>query len=390
LTDGSTVANGAYDLQFALYDTATGSGQIGTTQSLAGVQVVNGIFTVSLDFGAGTFPGSSRFLEIRIKLPADAAYTTLTPRQAITSAPIAIRSLSAGTADSATNAINATSAVNAETLDGIDSTGFVPSNTTAFVRNQTAQQTANFNISGTGTVGGALTANTVTSTGTSNLIFVGQSSSNIGAWLRLNNTSAGGHNWNVISTGSGNGEGAGKLIFNDQTSGGTRLQIDGTGTTVSGNLTVSGTLNATVTTANFATLPHCKASQTSTQTFANGNIVTVRLDATQFCSGVTFDNANDQLVILTPGLYQVSAEILFLSNNVGLRFLAINTSLGELSGATTNAIGGFTTYLNTTGLVRLSAGNVVSLIAAQTAGGNLGSEVFNGRSASVSVNWVGP
>ena len=38
-----------------------------------------------------------------------------------------------------------------------------------------------------------------------------------GTWLRLNNSTTGGNNWNLISSGSGNGEGAGKLIFNDQT-----------------------------------------------------------------------------------------------------------------------------------------------------------------------------
>ena len=40
-----------------------------------------------------------------------------------------------------------------------------------------------------------------------------------GTWLRLNNSTTGGNNWNLISSGSGNGEGAGKLIFNDQTGG---------------------------------------------------------------------------------------------------------------------------------------------------------------------------
>ncbi len=50
-----------------------------------------------------------------------------------------------------------------------------------------------------------------------------------GTWLSLRNTSAGGRSWNLISTGNTNGEGAGKLLFNDQSGGGTRMTIDGAG-----------------------------------------------------------------------------------------------------------------------------------------------------------------
>jgi len=55
------------------------------------------------------------------------------------------------------------------------------------------------------------------------------SSSGIGTWLKLNNTSAGGRNWNMISSGKDNGEGAGKLMFNDQSSSATRMVIDTAG-----------------------------------------------------------------------------------------------------------------------------------------------------------------
>src|SRR5207253_8201050 len=52
LTDGGTAANGNYDLQFALFDSPSGGTQIGSTQTLNTVAVSNGVFTVSLDFGA--------------------------------------------------------------------------------------------------------------------------------------------------------------------------------------------------------------------------------------------------------------------------------------------------------------------------------------------------
>jgi hypothetical protein len=43
---------------------------------------------------------------------------------------------------------------------------------------------------------------------------VASSSSTAGTWLDLQNTSTGGTNWDIISTGSGNGGGPGQLIFN--------------------------------------------------------------------------------------------------------------------------------------------------------------------------------
>jgi len=96
-------------------------------------------------------------------------------------------------------------------------------------------------------------------------------------------------------------------------------------------------------------------------------------------------------VIVTPGLYQVSAEILFIANSSGFRYLELNSSnVGEVAAASLNAVNGFTTQMNVGGIVRLNAGDVVALAAAQTSGGNLNTEVFNGRSASLSINWVGP
>src|SRR6059058_5507476 len=61
LTDGGTPANGNYDLQFTLWDSASGGSQIGSTQTINTVAVSNGVFTVSLDFGASSFNGANRF-----------------------------------------------------------------------------------------------------------------------------------------------------------------------------------------------------------------------------------------------------------------------------------------------------------------------------------------
>lgn len=113
LTDGGTAANGNYDLQFALFDSLAGGTQIGATQTSPNVLVSAGIFSVQLDFGASAFPGANRFLEIGARLTGAASFTTLAPRQPITSTPYAIRSSSAANADTAANANNATNATNA-------------------------------------------------------------------------------------------------------------------------------------------------------------------------------------------------------------------------------------------------------------------------------------
>jgi hypothetical protein len=61
LTDGGSPANGNYDLQFALYDAADGTNQIGQTKTVSSVPVSGGVFTVTLDFGASAFTGPTAF-----------------------------------------------------------------------------------------------------------------------------------------------------------------------------------------------------------------------------------------------------------------------------------------------------------------------------------------
>lgn len=45
LNDGSNPANGRYDLEFRLYDAATGGTQSGATISKSGVLLINGVFS---------------------------------------------------------------------------------------------------------------------------------------------------------------------------------------------------------------------------------------------------------------------------------------------------------------------------------------------------------
>src|SRR5882672_2282502 len=88
LADGSNPANGSYDLTFALFSVSSGAGQVGSTVTNAATVVSNGVFTVTLDFGAN-FPGPDRWLEIGARTNGG-AFITLSPRQQLRSTPYAV------------------------------------------------------------------------------------------------------------------------------------------------------------------------------------------------------------------------------------------------------------------------------------------------------------
>jgi hypothetical protein len=91
LNDNGVPATGSYDLQFAVYDSAGGATVIAGPLSGPGVPVSNGLFTVSLDFGAGVFNGPARWLQIGVRTNGSASgFTALLPRQALTATPYAL------------------------------------------------------------------------------------------------------------------------------------------------------------------------------------------------------------------------------------------------------------------------------------------------------------
>ena len=94
LESGGAPASGPHDFEFRLLGALSGGLQIGATQSASGVAVVDGVFSVSMDFGPNAFPGADRFLEIRTRPSGvGASFSTLSPRQRVTASPYAIRSL---------------------------------------------------------------------------------------------------------------------------------------------------------------------------------------------------------------------------------------------------------------------------------------------------------
>lgn len=80
LTAGAALAQGTFDLSFALFDAATDGSPVGATLTNAAVSVSNGLFTVALDFGAAAFSGAPRWLQIAARPNGPGAFTSLSPR----------------------------------------------------------------------------------------------------------------------------------------------------------------------------------------------------------------------------------------------------------------------------------------------------------------------
>ncbi|GEM_PF-1457786 len=101
LKNGSALANGPYDMRFTLFNSSTSSSPVGSALCFNNISVVDGRFTVRLEFGQVFITTSSRFLNIEVR-PDDGSpclsnggYIPLSPRQQITAAPFANHAKSA-------------------------------------------------------------------------------------------------------------------------------------------------------------------------------------------------------------------------------------------------------------------------------------------------------
>jgi len=86
LRDGGINANGTYTMVFALFDAAGGGNQVGSANTTSPA-LANGLFSVNLDFGAGAFNGTARWLDITIT--QGLTTQTLSPRVQVLPAPYA-------------------------------------------------------------------------------------------------------------------------------------------------------------------------------------------------------------------------------------------------------------------------------------------------------------
>lgn len=80
---------GACDFRFTLHDRSVGGDQVGPTLNQT-LNVQDGLFTTSLNFGASPYTGFSLWLRIAVSCPSGGALTALSPAQPLTAAPFAL------------------------------------------------------------------------------------------------------------------------------------------------------------------------------------------------------------------------------------------------------------------------------------------------------------
>ena len=261
LTDGAVAADGIYDLGFALYDADTGGTQIGTPLTRSNVAVSGGLFAVQLDFGAAAFAaGANRFLQIAVKKPTDPGFTTLTPRQQLSSSPYSIRTISAGVSDAlSANCVGCVDDAKIASVAGSKVTGTVANAATATTAGNvtgivavanggTGSATKNFvDLTTAQTVGGNKTFSNVV---TANTLNAGSGGLNMnGNLVRLRDSADGNHGMIYNPTVDGPEFRAfGGFRWANGTNGATqRMSLDSSGNlTVNGNLTSTGTISGTL------------------------------------------------------------------------------------------------------------------------------------------------
>lgn len=90
LQNNGAAADGTFNLQFLLYTNSSGGVTVAGPVVTNGVAISNGLFTVTMDFGAAVWDGATNWLEIGVETNGGSSFTTLTPRQRVTPTPYAI------------------------------------------------------------------------------------------------------------------------------------------------------------------------------------------------------------------------------------------------------------------------------------------------------------
>jgi hypothetical protein len=117
LQQSSTLVNGFYQMRFTAFDSPTGGIQLGSS-NLAVATVVDGKFSVLLDFGTA-LNNAAAHLQIEVRPNGSGApFEVLTPRQRITPTPSALWAVNAAFATNAITSASAVTATNATQLGG--------------------------------------------------------------------------------------------------------------------------------------------------------------------------------------------------------------------------------------------------------------------------------
>jgi hypothetical protein len=95
LIDANSVAEGQYDFEFKLYDSPADGNQLGSIIDVNELDVIDGYFTVALDFNdVGVFNGDARWLQIGVRpggFNDPCEYTVMEPRTELTPTPYALQ-----------------------------------------------------------------------------------------------------------------------------------------------------------------------------------------------------------------------------------------------------------------------------------------------------------
>lgn len=402
LTDAGQPATGSYDLQFTLYDAATGGAIIAGPLTIEDLAVTGGVFTTALDFGSNVFTaGGERFLDIAVRPGADTgAFTPLAPRQRLTATPYAVRSLTADTATSAITAQSANTAAtatNATQLGGVAAGQFVQTGdarlsdartplpgSSNYIQNGSNPQIANFNVTGTGSVGGNFSAFRVNSlseytiggqpilvpSGNANLrvgfniggsVILGSGNSFFGN--QSGNQTGFGNNNSFFGRLSGvaNTEGSDNVYFGTNAgpnaTTGNRNTFVGSGSGFSNTTGSDNTFigfnagSGIVQNLNFATAIGADAQVTTSNTIVLGRSNGIdQVVIPGMVNGITFSSLGTQNLIIgnsfRTGSFGTSAENAFFGNNVGPSTTTgiRNTFLGNGSGFS-NTVGSNNTFI---------------------------------------------
>jgi len=107
LDNGAMAAGGLHDFRFRLFSVATAGVDVAPPVCVDNVTVVNGIFTVQLDFGQAYATTADRWLEVSVRQDTGlncgdiTGFVPLDPRQKLTAAPMASHANSAFALDAA-------------------------------------------------------------------------------------------------------------------------------------------------------------------------------------------------------------------------------------------------------------------------------------------------
>ena len=89
LNSGTNLANGSFDMSFALYVTNVTGTPIAGPMTNTAVPVTNGLFTTLVNFPNG-FSGGSNWLQVAVSTNGANSFSTLLPRQQLTPVPYAV------------------------------------------------------------------------------------------------------------------------------------------------------------------------------------------------------------------------------------------------------------------------------------------------------------